>query len=132
MKLLVLLMIFISCGKTPLDDVFYRDSDKDDRIFKETNPLFNKYTTLFIKNGIYIDGIPINFYEMEDNLAGICWKSSNGKREKHPQLKECNFRVKFSEVDDNLICLLEGDNFLIKSNKQNAIEDFSQKIMEEL
>lgn len=53
-------------------------------------------------------------------------------REKYPELKELNFRIKFSDVDDNVICLLKGDNFIVKSNKEKAIEEFSQKIMEEL
>lgn len=53
-------------------------------------------------------------------------------REKYPQLKELNFRIKFSDVDQNVICLFKGDNFLIKASKQNAIENFSQQIMEEL
>lgn len=53
-------------------------------------------------------------------------------REKYPELKELNFRIKFSDVDNDVICLLKGDTFLIKSNKHKAIEDFSQKIIEEL
>ena len=53
-------------------------------------------------------------------------------REIYPQLKELNFRVRFSGVDKDVMCLLTGDDFLIKASRHKAIEEFSQKIMEEL
>lgn len=51
--------------------------------------------------------------------------------EEYPILKKLNFGIKLSKMDD-IVFLFKGDEFLIESKKHDAIEIFSQKIMEEL
>lgn len=81
MRTIILLLIFVSCGK--LYDIDEMKSAK--RKYNTSNPEFNSYKQLFEKihleetgKEINIDSLPINFEPLKGTVVGVCFYIPSG------------------------------------------------------
>ncbi len=131
-----LIILFSSCGKSFLSDLVF-ETDRKNRVYETSNPIFNSYISEFEKNArstglssqFKVNDIPINLGEIAEGYDGVCYQYSSGKKE---VIIKTSFWSKASETQKKILvfhelghCSLNRDHesLFIVSDNGNKIKN---------